>query len=235
MFRFTDQIRRRECCTDTPMNTSFPGRGMSGSGIAQDITSVLQAAKLASDITFGPIGTAATNVMGKAFNKNPNWRPGFAGEKHILLPTVQGLTPANYAGPGTNLSRRLARGDRGVDGPQGIDEASRRHDISYSQATTAAQIRQADNVFLGEVESSNQSRLMKNVVKGAMRAKLFAEDVNLIDPSFFSPQLGEGLEDLPMEALKRKLMKKFKNKKKIKQKLSAADIAFLKPLIMKMV
>lgn len=36
----------------------------------------------------------------------------------------------NFCGPGTKLSKRIARGDRGVNP---LDESCRKHDIAYSQ------------------------------------------------------------------------------------------------------
>ena len=131
-------------------------------------------------VMFGPIGSAVSNTISEYYNKNPEYQPVSAGEKHLVLPTPYGLTRANFAGPGTHLDKRLARGDRGVDGPLGIDEAARQHDIDYANAKNYNDIRRADTTFINAVDRSNQLPWIKKVVKGAMRAKKFAEDAGIV-------------------------------------------------------
>ncbi len=46
------------------------------------------------------------------------------------LPVEVHLPGYNYLGPGTNLSKRLSRGDKGINP---LDEAAKEHDIYYSQ------------------------------------------------------------------------------------------------------
>lgn len=40
--------------------------------------------------------TQAKNILSKVFDKNPNARPGYSGEFHMVLPTDYGLSMANY-------------------------------------------------------------------------------------------------------------------------------------------
>lgn len=47
----------------------------------------------------------------------------------ILLAELH-LPGYRFCGPGTNLEKRLARGDRGIDQ---LDEACREHDIAYAK------------------------------------------------------------------------------------------------------
>jgi hypothetical protein len=47
-----------------------------------------------------------------------------------LLPFEAHLPGYNYCGPGTKLAKRLARGDKGING---LDEACKLHDIAYSK------------------------------------------------------------------------------------------------------
>lgn len=167
--------------------------------------------RLASKLLFGDVGTAASNVFQKAFNKNPYARPGFSGEKHIILPTQHGLTRANFAGPGTKLPQRLARRDKPVDGPRGIDAASRTHDIAYSRAKTVADIRHADNRMITDVRRSTAGRKTKAVVVAALRAKKLGEDVGVTDVNTFTqsvPQSELDKEPGPADRLLKRVLKK---------------------------
>lgn len=131
-------------------------------------------------LAFGPVGTYISNTASEYYNKNPEWKPGFAGEKHLVLPTSSGLTRANFAGPGTHLAERLQRGDVGVDGPKGIDEAAKKHDIKYSLAKDYSDIRMADSEFIDDVRDSTQNPMLKNIVIGAIKAKNFGEDYGFL-------------------------------------------------------
>lgn len=162
------------------------------SGTGLDVTSSLRYAKdileeapkyinQIDTLAFGPIGTSISNKLSEYYNKNPEWRPGFAGEKHLVLPTNFGLTRANYAGPNTNLNTRLERGDKGVDGPNGIDEAAKKHDIAYATANNYDDIRRADNEFIDDVKNSSQGPMMKKAVISAIKLKQIGEDAGLLD------------------------------------------------------
>ena len=138
------------------------------------------------EVAKGPIGTNISNFLSEKFNKNPAWRPGFPGEAHLVLPTEFGLTRANYAGPGTNLSARLDRGDTGVDGPKGIDEASKVHDILYSIARTPKDIRSADNILISDIDRGSQGPKTKAMAIRMLKAKKFGEDVGVFGPETFT-------------------------------------------------
>jgi hypothetical protein len=45
------------------------------------------------------------------------------------LPVELHISGYNYCGPGTKLSKRLSRGDKGVND---LDEACKEHDIAYT-------------------------------------------------------------------------------------------------------
>lgn len=168
-----------------------PERRMQGEGSIDVLLAVNEAVKAADQLAFGPVGTTASNLLSHAFNKNPNWRPGFSGERHLVLPTKDGLTRANFAGPGTKLKKRLPRGDMGVDGPRGIDQAAMQHDIDYSNSTTAADIRGADKRFIARVGRSSAGPKTKALVKAAMKGKVFAEDLGVLNPLKFASK-GQG-------------------------------------------
>lgn len=178
---------------------------MGGTGIFDRIGDAISAiglsgvkdiAEAGSELLFGPIGTTLSNIASEKFNKNPNWREGFPGEKHAIIDTPWGLTRANYLGPGTNLLVRLERRDPSVDGPNGLDSAAKEHDIAYGLARTAEDIRNADNQFLkrlGQVESSTK---MKAFVMGLFKTKKLAEDVGFLDPSKFAPDIKKELSGM---------------------------------------
>ena len=158
-------------------------------------------------------------------------RTGYPGERHMYLPTNLGLTRANYAGPGTNLKARLLRNDPPVDGPNGIDAAAKQHDIDYSKARTVSDVRSADKSFLKKVRRSTQSMPAKQLVIGAMKAKMFGEDTGIIGPEAFTKldledKAGSGM--LPVDRLKQKILKRSKlsksKAKKISNKIKASRL-----------
>lgn len=199
----------------------------SGDGILNVVNSVLQLLPKLSNLAFGTVGTTISNTLSEKFNRNPEWRPGFAGEKHIVLPTSKGLTRSNFAGPGTNLRVRIPRGDKGVDGPRGIDIAAKKHDLLYAKSKTPADIRRADNIFIRDIRNSTQGRITKSIVINAMRLKKLSENFGILKPSDFTnlpglekgkdaqEQLGEG--ELPGRELKKKILKQLKRDRKRKR------------------
>ena len=58
-----------------------------------------------------------------------------------LLPFEAHLPGYNYCGPGTKLAKRLARGDKGING---LDEACKLHDVAYSKYKDNENRRRAD-------------------------------------------------------------------------------------------
>lgn len=206
----------------------------SGEGILNIAGAVLKLlpaiARGVSKLAFGSVGTTISNTLSEKFNKNPEWRPGFPGEKHIVLPTSKGLTRTNWAGPGTNIAKRLARGDKGVDGPRGIDVAAKKHDLAYVRSKTAKDIRRADNIFIRDIRNSTQGRKTKFIVTNAMRLKKLSEDFGILKPEDFTSlpalqkgkdaqeQLGEG-HLIPGRELKVKILKQLKRKRRKKKKV----------------
>lgn len=162
----------------------------------------------ADEVVFGDLGTNISNTLSHALNKNPEWRPGYSGERHTVLPTAHGLTRANFAGPGTRISERIARGDVGVDGPDGIDAASKVHDIEYMNASTISEIHTADRKFIKNVRKSTAPSGMKKLVIGAMKAKKFGETIGVLPQSTFS-----GIADDPFKHMIREKAVEFAKSK----------------------
>lgn len=89
--------------------------------------------------------------MGKRFyncsSHNSNLKRGGGVINKIIngLPFEAHLPGYNFCGPGTKLSKRLARGDRGINK---LDEACRIHDIAYSQHKDLSQRHEADKELI---------------------------------------------------------------------------------------
>ncbi len=140
--------------------------------------------KLVNELAFGKVGTTISNKLSEKFNKNPAWRPGFPGEAHVVLNTPFGLTRANFCGPGTDIIKRVNRGDRGVNQ---IDNACEKHDLLYHFAKTPEDLRRADNEMIREVDNvTDAGAVQKALAKGVIQAKKLGEDVGVFGPETFT-------------------------------------------------
>lgn len=143
------------------------------------------------------IGSKRGMEIGKG--SNPNWRPGFAGERHIAVPTPYGPTRGNYIGPGTHLDERLERdqtqfqrggriagtdeiqqmlhsGDPPADGI--FDKYAKIHDYEYKIADTMDEVVRADDNFLKGVEQGKAKHpKLTKLVQGAIKAKMLGEKI----------------------------------------------------------
>lgn len=158
------------------------GKGVDPVTIGKTLEMLYTGAKLAPKIYASEPATVIKNTYGKFMNSNPNWRPGFAGEKHLI--SKKGLT-YNYCGPGTNLSARLERGDPGLD-KEGLDLVCKAHDIEYRDANSWDQVRKADERFIKRVDQTSIGKASKKVIKGMFKAKMIGEDLGLVKPSNFT-------------------------------------------------
>jgi hypothetical protein len=99
---------------------------------------------------------------------------------------------ANYMGPGTEIVKRLRRGDP----PRTLsDKVAMGHDIRYSLARNLGDVRYADQVMvrkLGEIDNQHaDSRLNTTIGKKLIQAKMAAEDLGLLDKKKFVGNFGE--------------------------------------------
>ena len=69
------------------------------------------------------------------------------GELHLR--TLLGLKKYNYCGPGTDLEKRLARGDKGINR---LDEVCKQHDSDYNNSDTLADKHVADQKIIEAIE-----------------------------------------------------------------------------------
>ena len=162
----------------------------SGSGVAETaaaISALYQTIKTAGTIASkaysSEVGTKVKNIYGKHINPHPNWRPGFVGEKHMLHSSGNTY---NYLGPGTHVEERLQRGDPPLDGSYGLDAQAKIHDIDYVNAKTLSDVRQADKKFIKNIEKSDAGKVSKKVITSAIKGKMLAEDLGLLDKNYFS-------------------------------------------------
>ena len=192
------------------------------------------------DAYSGEVGTALRNMIPSS---DETARDGFIGEKHMILQLKNGKNGvANYMGPGTEVVKRLKRGD---PGRTPADMVAKRHDIDYTlasgsrdEASQLKQIRTADNRMINSLKKIQSSRgdVGRNTQAGLrlIQAKKIAEDAGLMDKTKFSgaltkisdtdkellmsnranlTQQGYGLS-LPGGSLKQKLIRSITKKKK---------------------
>ncbi len=97
------------------------------------------------------------------------------GEKHAVLWTSKGPKRANFCGPGTQLEKRLKRGDKPVSNSDAI---CLRHDLAYSKATSYEDERIADENMLQEMEQDPTIwGAEKWVMGGLIRSKMSAQKI----------------------------------------------------------
>jgi hypothetical protein len=100
----------------------------------------------------------------------------YPGEMHATLRDSKGKKRvASYMGPGTQVVKRIKRGDMPVSD---IDRVSQSHDIRYSLAKNSADIREADRRMIKRAKTSSDS--FSNRQKGlrGIQAKYAAETVS---------------------------------------------------------
>ncbi len=204
--------------------------GQDGQGITGAISGALSTIKMAKEAYqyYGSErATKFKNLYGKYINKNPNWRPSYAGERHLIDPYSG--TMHNYSGPGTQTKKRLTRGDPPVDGFNGLDAQSMRHDIAYMNAQNFGSIRRADKKYIQDVKKSSAGPISKAIAIAAISSKMKAEDLGLLKKKA-SMSLNEnaiqenpvsfGSGD-PMASLRKKTYKKSK-KNRVNKKVAKA-------------
>ena len=175
---------------------------MVGSGIFDEVREILSSTSGPDSYRPLRVGTAIKNIIPAS---DETARPGFVGEKHMVLKLSNGKPGiANWAGPGTKVLKRLKRGDP----PRtAVDKVAQRHDIDYALAQTARTakeqqklIRQADKRMVSNLEklsrNKSDSQLNIGVVKNAMKGKMLAEDIRLMKKgSFGGPLTTRGMDD----------------------------------------
>lgn len=131
------------------------------------------------------------NPYGKFMNPVNTYRPGFAGEKHLM--NKDGIV-YNFCGPGTNIEERLKRGDPPVDS-RGIDLACKVHDIEYHKARSFNDIKKADVQFVENIKKSNVDTRSKNLIKKIFKNKSNRQKDKLIIPAIQDNKVPPNIEE----------------------------------------
>ena len=122
----------------------------------------------------------------------------------------------NYAGPGTQVERRLAQNIQPIDG---IDAAAKQHDIDYTlnfqkrmkrgEKVSKQEVQMADKKFVDSVkQNKTDNPIFAAVIPPVFKAKEIAENVGALShTAFFNPATtGSGV----MSEIKLKMIKKKK-------------------------
>jgi hypothetical protein len=178
---------------------------------------------------------------------NPLARTGFPGEIHypFTSPTTGLPVLGNFCGPGTNISARVKRGDRGINQ---VDEVCRQHDIDYSLSGGDPNlVRRADENMItriDRVESSPHPDVTDRdikVIRGLIKAKKIGEDLSLLRPGSFGspdPRDKEMIESMKGTGCSRKIrddiLKQIKGKGRKTSKRSKMANSIADDLVRKM-
>jgi hypothetical protein len=82
--------------------------------------------------------------MYRVRRRNTNKGSGLVNSIINKLPFELHVPGYQYCGPGTNLKKRLARGDKGINP---LDSACREHDIAYDRSNSIADRNEADYIL----------------------------------------------------------------------------------------
>ena len=215
--------------------------GHSGCGYMDMAKKLYSAGQTISEFSTGPVGTFVKNIIPSS---DDTARPSFQGEKHAILKLPNGrMGIANYMGPGTQVIKRLQRGD---PGRTPSDMTAKLHDIQYNLAQGASNekeqlrlVREADNRMirnLNRIEAEGSDSKFNTKQGKLIVAKTKLEDMGILDPKKFAGKLrdipesenillNKAKKELEMEgygkpgdALKKKILKKLQEKKRDKKK-----------------
>ena len=124
-------------------------------------------------------------------------KPLFAGEQHVLLKSHDGkrYVPLSWAGPKTQVDKRIARGDKPIDE---TDACAMKHDIAYNNLSKArkagqitrkqqiASVKKADADFRACASRVKDRPRLGKIASSAIGAKSVVEDLGLLPRSVFS-------------------------------------------------
>jgi hypothetical protein len=82
--------------------------------------------------------------MSRVRRRSTNKGSGLINSVINKLPFELHLPGYQYCGPGTNLKKRLARGDKGINL---LDSACKEHDIAYDRSNSIADRNEADHIL----------------------------------------------------------------------------------------
>lgn len=162
-----------------------------------------------------------TECLNKKKEKKQNKKEGYGVIDYIInrLPEIH-IPGYQFCGPGTNLEKRLARGDTGINK---LDAACKDHDIAYGECTNSKTRHKADNILTARAfkriyskDANLSERAAALLVTSLMGAKIGLSKIGL----------GLNVRSMHIpEKLKRKRAKVVKKmKKKTKRNVGRAKL-----------
>jgi hypothetical protein len=180
---------------------SFEKTDQVGSGVLDVARKVAEKSKqAASKLTRAYTSELATTARNMLPGADANARDGFAGELHAVLQLPNGKSGvANFLGPGTQVIKRLRRGDP----PRTfVDNIAKMHDVEYALSQGArsvdeqvALLRKADTRMLKNLERAQREHLDtdRNILlaKRPLQLKVLAEESGVLKKNQFGGPLRE--------------------------------------------
>jgi hypothetical protein len=157
------------------------------------LSNVVSARGILSGLDSAYTSELGTKIRNSIPDSDSLARPGFPGERHAILKLSNGkMGVGNFMGPGTEIVKRLRRGDP----PRTLsDKVAMAHDVRYSLATNLGDVRHADQAMvrkLDEIDNKHaDSRLNTTIGKKLIQAKMAAEDLGLLDKKRFVGNFGQ--------------------------------------------
>lgn len=193
--RNTSQVEQdmfRNQAVSAPIKPSM--NDMKGDGIKDTLQRLYDKGKAlvskGSDLYSSDLGTALKNMVPSS---DENARPSFPGEKHALLKLPNGkMAVGSFMGPGTQIIKRLKRGDV----PRTLsDKVAQAHDIRYGLAKDLSDIRTADKRMISKLNDIERKKgdhpLNIQMGKRLIQAKVIGEDLGLLKKDAFSGDLSK--------------------------------------------
>ena len=123
---------------------------------------------------------SVNKVLGKQYLRD--------GERHPIMWLQDGTKrPGEYLGPGSHVMDKMREGVKPISD---IDAISARHDLAYSLARNAEDVRAADNHMLDRIanveKNKSDSRWNINLAKRGIQAKVALENAGLATTENFT-------------------------------------------------
>ena len=188
------------CCGPTPKTTKTK---KAGKGVKEAFVGVIKRVNGAIDNNIESVPEDIPLAPGEMHAKKLVRRDGKIKRQNY-----------NYAGPGTNVERRLAQNIQPIDG---IDAAAKQHDIDYTldfqarmkrgQKVSKQEVQAADKRFVNRVKQSRgDNPVFAAVIPPVFKAKEVAENIGALDhTAFFNPaKTGGVMSDFKIKSMSKR-------------------------------
>ena len=155
-----------------------------GSGMSDVVNSLRNAGQAIDKAYFGSTGTKIRNLIPASDETAANQ---FPGERHQVLRLSNGkLGTANWSGPGTQVVKRLKRGDK----PRTLtDKAAMAHDLRYTLADDDNELRVADQKMINKLKQLQETKADSNFnirpARYIMQGKVTGENLGIFKKDTF--------------------------------------------------